>query len=503
MLTLRPFKPSSTSLTSLLAVAALAAAALGAACVETEEAPPPPKGFNPDPNATYIVVGVQSGKCIEVTQPEPRGMQIRNCQTSPFRSFKFQPAGAGFYRIHNTESNLCVDIEAQSKNDAARLVGRPCADVPSQQWSLPEAAPGVVKFTNRLSGKSMDVFGTNTADGTNLIQWPPHDQPNQRFKLQPSPGPAPAPETPKPPKPVAIGFATVDGSLTGGGDGPATVVTSLADLNTALTGPAPRVVRMSGTISGAVTVGPNKTLEGAPDAVLKGRVAMAPGASNIILRNLKVVAEPCGKRPGCTPDTDAAVSIGGRANHVWIDHNDLSNGAAANLIVTDSADNITVSWSKLSSTGTAKGKRMGGLIGMGKADKKAEGHLRVTFHHNWWAGDLDGAMPRARFAQVHVFNDYFDSAKSRTAVEAADDAKVVLENSSFKGITKPQSLLAPSAQLVARGNVYDPAPKSPPEMRGTAFVPPYPFKMDAAMAIPALVKAEAGPRPEAPAAAKK
>jgi len=307
--------------------------------------------------------------------------------------------------------------------------------------------------------------------------------------------PAAAPGAPSPPTPVPVGFASVDidGPLTGGGAGAPAVVTSLADLNSALADPAPRVVRMSGTITGAVTVGPNKTLEGARGAVLRGRVAMAPGASNIIIRDLKVAGEPCDKRPGCEPDTDAAVSIGGRAHHVWIDHCDLSSGAAAALIVTD-ADNVTVSWTKLSGSGTAKGKRMGSLIGMGNADKKADGRVRVTFHHNWWAGNLDGAMPRARFAEVHVFNDYFDSARARLAVEAADEAQVVLENSSFKGIARPQSLLAPSAELLARGNVYKPARKSAPEMRGKAFDPPYPTQQDPASAVAELVKAEAGPR---------
>jgi pectate lyase len=129
---------------------------------------------------------------------------------------------------------------------------------------------------------------------------------------------------------------------------------------------------------------------------------------------------------------------------------------------------------------------------MGKNDKGADGHLRVTFHHDWWAPSLDAAMPRVRFGQVHLFNNYFDAAKNRQAIEAAADAKVVVENNSFQGTAKPHSLQAPTAQLAARGNTYEAATGSR-DARGDAFKPPYPFKADDAAAVAAMVKSEAGP----------
>ena len=160
----------------------------------------------------------------------------------------------------------------------------------------------------------------------------------------------------------------------------------------------------------------------------------------------------------------------------------------------------------------AKGKRQGALVGpIGKADKKAKGadkapaaatgRPRVTFHHDWWTGDLDGATPRVRSGLVHVFNSYFDSAKSKTAVEAVDNAKIVLENNQFKGVKKPQALQGASAELAARGNSYDSAPGAA-DAKGEAFHPPYAYKLDAAGAAAAMVKAEAGvPRRAPPSAA--
>jgi len=501
-------RANNPSKTLFLTYSIAIAATLATACVETEDVAPAAKSFAPDPSTTYTLVGVQSGKCVEVTEAEPRALQIRNCATSRRNRFKLEPVGGGFYKIHNVETNLCVDIDGQSRADAARLMARPCGDGASQQWSLPEAAPGVVKVNSRHSGKSMDVFATNTADGTNLIQWIPHDQPNQQFRVQVAPaGPLPPLEPAKPAGPVAIGFAAVDGTVTGGGDGAPTVATNVEEATKALTGPAPRVVRLSGTITGTLSVGANKTVEGAPDAVLRGRLEINGGSSNVLVRNLKIVGDSCAKRPGCVADNDAAIAISGRAHHVWIDHCDLSNGGTADLVVTEGADNVTVSWTKLSHSGAAKGKRMGALIGMGKNDKGADGHLRVTFHHDWWAPSLDGAMPRVRFGQVHVFDSYYNAAKNKTGIEAAADAKLVLENNAFQGVAKPHGLLAPSAQIAARGNAYDATVTGSKEARGAGFNPPYAFKLDDAAAVAAMVKAEAGPphpapAPSAPAAKK-
>src|SRR5690242_5291833 len=118
-------KPSFSSLfslsTSTLALA-LAAAAFGSACVETEEVAPQVKGFTPDANAVYQLIGVQSGRCVEVTDGEPHAMQIRTCATSPRHRFKIEAAGGGFYKLHNVETNLCMDIDGQSRADAARLM---------------------------------------------------------------------------------------------------------------------------------------------------------------------------------------------------------------------------------------------------------------------------------------------------------------------------------------------------------------------------------------------
>jgi len=512
-------KPESSTKTArprtkiLLGSLAVLAALGAAACVESEEPtpapaapappPPPPKpGYAMDTSALYTLTGLQSGKCINPKEAAPHDLEIRTCATATNSRIRFEPKGAGFHRVHFVDADLCLDISTPG-TDSVKLVGRACNDSPSQQWSLPQVEPGVVKVDSRLSHMSADVFDFGTADGSQIKQCIGHEMANQRFRIQTAPS-----------KDIAVGFATVDGPLTGGGRAPATVAATLAELTAAVTGPAPRVVRISGAISGAVAVGPNKTIEGAPDAALTGQLNIA-GSSNVIVRNLKIVGTSCAGKPGCQKDADAAVTITGGANHVWIDHCDISKGTVADLIVDDTADAVTVSWTKLSQEG-AKGKRQGALIGpIGKADTKADkkakeadkapavavaARPRVTFHHDWWTGLDGGATPRVRSGLVHVFNSYFDSAKSKTAVEATDNAKVVLENNQFKAVKKPQSLQGATAELAARGNNYE-SPPGAQDAKGEAFHPSYPFKLDDVGTVVATVKAEAGVPSAAPPAA--
>ena len=126
-----PIIKASKTLSLVLLGAAASAVLAASGCVETEDVAPAAKSFTPDPNAMYTVISVQSGKCVEVTEGEPHALQIRNCATSPRHRFKIAAAGGGFYKLRNVETDLCVDIDGQSRADGARLMARPCGDAAS------------------------------------------------------------------------------------------------------------------------------------------------------------------------------------------------------------------------------------------------------------------------------------------------------------------------------------------------------------------------------------
>ncbi|KAJ7225025.1 hypothetical protein C8J57DRAFT_1535586 [Mycena rebaudengoi] len=62
-----------------------------------------------------------------------------------------------------------------------------------------------------------------------------------------------------------VGYATLNGGTTGGAGGPTTIVTSLAALRTAVTGATPKIVEISGIITGdgeTIDVGNHTTVVG-------------------------------------------------------------------------------------------------------------------------------------------------------------------------------------------------------------------------------------------------
>src|SRR4029079_17702703 len=54
-----------------------------------------------------------------------------------------------------------------------------------------------------------------------------------------------------------------------------------------------------------------------------------------------------------------------------------------------------------------------------------KGRLNVTFHHNWFE-KIDDRAPRARFGNIHLFNNYISGA--RYATISVVGASMLIEN---------------------------------------------------------------------------
>ncbi|KAG8738827.1 hypothetical protein FRC10_006438 [Ceratobasidium sp. 414] len=112
---------------------------------------------------------------------------------------------------------------------------------------------------------------------------------------------------------ATTGFAT----LNGGTATPVTMTTFDA-LKSAVTGSSPKVVLVSGTISGAATIkaGANTSLVGKKDATLADVGIRVDTVSNVIIRNLKI-----SKVLATYGDAIKVAS----SNRVWIDHVEVSS----------------------------------------------------------------------------------------------------------------------------------------------------------------------------------
>jgi pectate lyase len=303
----------------------------------------------------------------------------------------------------------------------------------------------------------------------------------------------------------AAAGCTVGGvsTTTGGGAGTPMVVTSLSALNSAAAGTAARVIQFSGNLSGSLTVGSNKTIIGMAGATINGHVEVDRSA-NVVLKNFTVVGLNCADVPSngdCQNGADA-ITINNGAHHVWVDHLDVSDGSDGNLDITNASDCVTVSWTKFHySTSRVAGytgevHHFSNLVGGDDAATGDAGHLRITWHHDWWADHVVERQPRVRFGQNHLFNNLWTSTGNNYCVAAAVSSNLLLENGVFINVRDPMNTTGYSnaaTVALARGNIYTGAPT--PANKGTGvFTPPYTYPLEPASVIQAEVMAGAGPR---------
>jgi len=178
----------------------------------------------------------------------------------------------------------------------------------------------------------------------------------------------------------------------------------------------------------------NTTLIGANARVI-GANFMVKGVNNVIIRNIQFE-----NASDCFPQWDPTDGATGNWNsqydnisvynamHVWVDHNSFTDASQpdslqptyfgreyqqhdGSLDITKGADLVTVSWNRF----TNHDKTM--LIGSTDNPAYDVGKLRVTIHHNAFENTLE-RMPRVRYGQVHIYNNYYNQA-TNTALQYA------------------------------------------------------------------------------------
>lgn len=326
-----------------------------------------------------------------------------------------------------------------------------------------------------------------------------------------------------------LGWASQGSGTTGGGDAEPILVTTLAQFKDEVAGTTPKVLYVQGDFApDDIDFGSNKTIVGcSPGARLQGHLQIGTDSANLVFRNLNISgygAGDCSKDPGfddsvgCSSGADA-ISVNGDAHHVWFDHCSIKDGTDGNLDITNEADFVTVSWTKFSytprtdnagddSTGAA-GHRFSNLVG--GSDSAPEGWpgtrpLNVTWHHNWWAEGVVERQPRVRYGRNHLLNNYYSSAASNSCVRAGIEASLLLEGNYFEGVSRPHefnnegkdSSDAATAYIAAgsgaKANTYaDTTGSKTTGGEGDGFTPSYSYQVDLASAVPAAVKAGAGP----------
>jgi pectate lyase len=295
---------------------------------------------------------------------------------------------------------------------------------------------------------------------------------------------------------AAVADLGIEGT-TGGEGGEVIEVTTTADFAAQAKLPGPRIILVNGIIGEGmrVGIGSDTTVIGLPGAEFHGGLKVS-GAVNVIIRNLKIVGNNCSDSPeDCSGGADA-LSIGDSAHHVWVDHCDISDGSDGNLDVNDGADYVTISWTKFSYSGLrAGGHQFSNLVGSSDSEPGDAGHLRVSYHHDWWADRVRERMPRVRYGAVHIFNSLYTAKGNSYCVGVGVFANVLTEANVFFEVRDPiesSSYSNEQSVVVSRQNLYVDASGQNQDRGTEVFTPPYPYTLDAVSTVKSAVEAGAG-----------
>ena len=251
------------------------------------------------------------------------------------------------------------------------------------------------------------------------------------------------------PSPEGFGAAA-----TGGGNATPVIVSTYTDLKAKINDPSVGVILVSGMITipdgGSISaVVNNKSILGLPGARLvnttktqsgSGILYLKNGSSNVIIRNLVF------EGPG-------AYDVDGRDNltsdgciDLWVDHCEFQDGIDGNFDIKGNSDNVTVSWCKFTylkpptagGSGGSDDHRFSNLVGSGSSDAPADKHYSVTFQNCYWANGCRERMPRARNAELHILNCYYNTNVSSSRAlglgGGVNNLTCYVENSHFASI---------------------------------------------------------------------
>ncbi|MEU4567929.1 family 16 glycoside hydrolase [Micromonospora sp. NPDC023956] len=317
----------------------------------------------------------------------------------------------------------------------------------------------------------------------------------------PTGGPTPTlPPTEPPTDPGAppIGFASVNAlgqnGTTGGAGGPTVTVDTAGELLSAIATPGPLTVKISGMIAlpGPMhDVTSDKTIVGvgANSGITGGGLNIGLPVSNVTTPPANAVHNVIIRNLNFRNTVDDAINVQMFSHHVWIDHNDLSNGYDGLIDIKRGSSYVTVSWNHTHHH--TKNMLLGHDDNNGAQDT---GHLRVTYHHNWY-DRTPQRNPRVRFGDpVHVFNNYF-VYNTDVGVACQLNSGCVVEGNHFEDVEVPWSISYSGSRgrLVARDNVLS-GTSEPGDSGGTVTEPRtfYPYQLTDPASVKSVVMAGAG-----------
>lgn len=298
---------------------------------------------------------------------------------------------------------------------------------------------------------------------------------------------------------AADGWASMNGGTTGGAGGTVVDVNNFADLlyYAVTVGTTPYIIQISGTIniSNTVRIRSNKTLRGIGDnPTLAGQLGFQNHEGNIIIENLNIT------NPDDAGEGDG-ISLKENIYNVLITKCTFYDCWDGCLDISNNSDFVTVSWCKFYYTFDTTHNFVN-LIGASDDQPDDANNLRVTFHHNWWTTLCKERMPRVRYGQVHVYNNYYSNLMAGGyCIGVGVGSRIRVESNYFNAVPMPwKDYYSDYPEHPAgtigwnTGNIFYNCtePTWATNNYATIFTPPYSYTLDDTNNIPAIVQYGAG-----------
>jgi len=414
----------------------------------------------------------------------PNSVQIRKGATTALASAAFSATTGTFYTL---------TLSATGSSLVGRVNGNQLVSASDSSFTTGRAG----LLANFTAGSFDDVVVSDAAGPAPTTTAPPPPPPTTPPPTTPpptTPPPTTGPPPPPPPPGGIIGWATQAGGTTGGAGGPTVTVTNWTDLRTQAQTAGARTILVNGMLagSGTIEITANKTIRGVgANSGVSGTTLniedMSP--ANVIIQNMNIRG---------VPGTDA-IQIE-NADHIWIDHNTLSSTIESDpdfydglLDITHAGDYVTVSWNIF------RNHWKNSLVGHSDGNAGEDvGHLRVTYHHNWFDRVFERS-PRTRFGEtIHVFNNYYSNILNDSAsyaIASTMNAGLLVEANVFENVQQAcwsASGYADSdpGRLVARNNSL--TNSGPCEVNGSVAALPYGYTAENVGTVKSSVMAGAG-----------